>query len=668
VETIADTSAKPWRLVALSFLMLFVELGLIRWLGANVVYLSYFTNFVLLGSFLGIGLGFLAGKRASLFGWTPGLILGLVCAILVFPVEVDRVGSDVVYFGGLHVSGLPLWVVLPLVFLAVAAILFTISQEVAREFSRFEPLTAYRFDIIGSLLGIVGFTLLSWAGIPPVAWGIVVAIMVARLMPSKLDGRQAVLLVGLVVVLGGQSLNPNLFWTPYYRVQTVDGSGITEVSVNGIPHQTITSIDRRRQDEPLYFTPYQIAGETPERVLIIGAGTGTDVAIALDQGASSVDAVEIDPGLYGLGEARHPNAPYADERVAVHIDDGRAFMERSAAEYDLVLFALPDSLTLVSGQSGLRLESFLFTQQAIDTAAGLLDEDGTFAMYNYYRQDWLVDRLANTVSGPFGDDICVVAPEGGAGMAVVAGGGGAASNCPADARDLSAAPEPVSDDYPFLYIRHPGIPAMYLAAMASILLVSILLLRIVGVRGSAVRSNLDLFLMGAAFLLLETKSVVQFALWFGTTWVVNSLVFLAVLASVLAAIEVAQRVKLPKPAVLYGVLVVSIGASWTIRPSLLLELGGTWRFLAAAILTFTPIFVANLVFAQRFADTEDSTGAFGANLLGAMVGGVLEYASLILGYRSLAIIVGLLYIGAYFAWRWIGLRPPEPKAAAVGRT
>jgi hypothetical protein len=253
-------------------------------------------------------------------------------------------------------------------------------------------------------------------------------------------------------------------------------------------------------------------------------------------------------------------------------------------------------------------------------------------------------------------------------MAVVAGGGGAAGNCPADARDLSAAPEPVSDDYPFLYIRHPGIPAMYLAAMASILLVSILLLRIVGVRGSAVRSNLDLFLMGAAFLLLETKSVVQFALWFGTTWVVNSLVFLAVLASVLAAIEVAQRVKLPKPAMLYGVLVVSIGASWTIRPSLLLELGGTWRFLAAAILTFTPIFVANLVFAQRFADTEDSTGAFGANLLGAMVGGVLEYASLILGYRSLAIIVGLLYIGAYFAWRWIGLRPPGPKAAAVGAT
>ena len=49
----------PWRLVVASGLMLFVELALIRWTGANVLHLSYFSNFVLLGSFLGIGLGFL---------------------------------------------------------------------------------------------------------------------------------------------------------------------------------------------------------------------------------------------------------------------------------------------------------------------------------------------------------------------------------------------------------------------------------------------------------------------------------------------------------------------------------------------------------------------------------------------------------------------------------
>src|SRR2546425_4885499 len=81
------------RLVALSFLMLFVELALIRWTGSNVVYLSYFSNFVLLGSFLGIGLGFLrAGRARNLFPWTPVALAALVCFVRFFPVEIRRSG------------------------------------------------------------------------------------------------------------------------------------------------------------------------------------------------------------------------------------------------------------------------------------------------------------------------------------------------------------------------------------------------------------------------------------------------------------------------------------------------------------------------------------------------------------------------------------------------
>ena len=53
------------RLFSLTFLMLFVELTLIRWLGAYVVYMSYYSNFVLLGSFLGFGLGFLWSGRSA---------------------------------------------------------------------------------------------------------------------------------------------------------------------------------------------------------------------------------------------------------------------------------------------------------------------------------------------------------------------------------------------------------------------------------------------------------------------------------------------------------------------------------------------------------------------------------------------------------------------------
>jgi hypothetical protein len=75
------------------------------------------------------------------------------------------------------------------------------------------------------------------------------------------------------------------------------------------------------------------------------------------------------------------------------------------------------------------------------------------------------------------------------------------------------------------------------------------------------------------------------------------------------------------------------------------------RFVLAVALAFAPIVLANLIFAQRFRDTAASTVAFGANLLGAMVGGMLEYGSLIVGYRALLPIVALLYALAFITSR-----------------
>ena len=143
-------------------------------------------------------------------------------------------------------------------------------------------------------------------------------------------------------------------------------------------------------------------------MLIVGAGSGTDVAIALSKGAKHVDAVEIDPRI--LRDRRRdatPTAPYHDPRVTAHVNDGRAFLERTDKKYDLILFALPDSLTLVSGASQIRLESFLFTEQALDAARDHLKPGGAFAMYNYYREDWLIDRLAGTAAAAFGHTPCV---------------------------------------------------------------------------------------------------------------------------------------------------------------------------------------------------------------------------------------------------------------------
>jgi hypothetical protein len=159
----------------------------------------------------------------------------------------------------------------------------------------------------------------------------------------------------------------------------------------------------------------------------------------------------------------------------------------------------------------------------------------------------------------------------------------------------------------------------------------------------------DLFWMGAAFLLLESKNIVQFALLFGTTWFVYSLVFAGVLLSVYAAIETARHVKLPRPTLLYLALLVSLGASFVVPQESLLDLPVVLRFVAAIALAFAPIFIANLVFAQRFKDVGSSTTAFGANLLGAIVGGVLAYLSLITGFRFLLVVVAVLY-GLAFAF------------------
>jgi hypothetical protein len=117
------------RFILLSFLVLFVELALIRWSGSNIVYLSFFTNLVLLGSFLGIGIGFLRAKaRKNLVRWSPIALALLVGLVLIFQVKIDRAGSDLIFFGEFVTTGLPTWVTLPAVFLAVARVMALLAE------------------------------------------------------------------------------------------------------------------------------------------------------------------------------------------------------------------------------------------------------------------------------------------------------------------------------------------------------------------------------------------------------------------------------------------------------------------------------------------------------------------------------------------------------------
>ncbi|HZD18052.1 MAG TPA: spermidine synthase, partial [Actinomycetota bacterium] len=290
----------------LSFLMLFVELALIRWAGSNVVYLSFFSNFVLLGSFLGIGIGFLRARaRRNAFPWAPVGLAFLVIFVRGFPVEIDRGGTELIFFGAVP-SGLPPWATLPLIFVAVAATMAMIAEGVARTFVRFPPLEAYRLDLAGSILGIVAFSGLSFLRAPPVVWGIVSGLVFAVLLRRGLRLVDVAAILAVIGLLAAESMEATQSWSPYYRVTVSEVEGRSfdawNVDVNGIPHQWIGPIEARRRIEPVYFLPYERwRGGAPRDVLIVGAGTGTDVAIALSEGARHVDAVEIDPRIYEIG-------------------------------------------------------------------------------------------------------------------------------------------------------------------------------------------------------------------------------------------------------------------------------------------------------------------------------------------------------------------------------
>ncbi len=267
-------------------------------------------------------------------------------------------------------------------------------------------------------------------------------------------------------------------------------------------------------------------------------------------------------------------------------------------------------------------------------------------MYNYYREDWLIDRLAGTAAAAFGHQPCV--DKVGGGQAVVTAALDESKQaCAAPYAPAGAVIAPATDDRPFLYYQGGSIPSLYLWTLGGILLISLIAVRLLGGPFRSMRPYADLFFMGAAFLLLETKNIATFALLFGTTWLVNALVFAGVLIIVLAAVETTRRFRTPPLPIVFAGIAVSLAVSYFIEPSWLLTLPFLPRLIVAILLAFIPIYLANVAFSKRFGASDDSRSAFGLNLLGAMLGGCLEYMALLTGYRNLLLLVAGLYLIAF---------------------
>ena len=438
--------------------------------------------------------------------------------------------------------------------------------------------------------------------------------------------------------------------------------------------------------EPFYKEVYRIFGKGSfHHALILGAGTGSDTALALANGVDSITAVEIDPTIQQLGAKLNPNRPYSDPRVHVVINDGRSFLQNTTDHYDLIIFALPDSLTLTSSNTSLRLESFLLTQDAIATARTRLTSNGLVVLYNYYRQDWLVQKLATMAGNAFHQQPLVTTYGGsGRAAAIMAGprlatlpagefGTYQEKPVPANSTHLDIIGQgffplssiaPATDDWPFLYLEDRSFPTIYILGLAMVVLYALIGTVTFAPRKTLRRFDWHMFFLGMAFMLLEVKSLTTFSLLFGSTWLVNSLVFFAILSSVLLAILVNKRFKFKRISVFYvllfGVLLLNI----LLPPDALLLGNPILRYVLASVLAFTPVFLANIIFTNSFRDSETADIAFASNLLGIMVGGGLEYFSMLIGYRLLLIPVIVFYACALL-FRLRSSRTPGGSGKAV---
>ncbi len=653
------------RLFLTSGTILFVELLLIRWIPANVAYVGFFNNFLLLSSFLGIGIGILLGRRvdARAAAWFAPCAFAIVVFVSLAQVNIRNEPGDVWFATGegrrLDIN----FIVLPSLLILTTIAMAFLAIPLGPLFRTMPPLRAYAFDISGSMAGIALFAGVSLAGLPPSIWFAIAGLLVALLTFGRAGRWQRAVgmaaLVGAAMVSFGIETVGGDVYSPYYRLDVVRTPRTDVIFVNGLAFQAM--FPAAAPKEAYYDQVYRwFPDRTFAKALIIGAGSGTDVSVALAHGTRAVDAVEIDPGIQAIGRAQHPDHPYSDPRVSAIIADGRAFLRNSTERYDLIVFAVTDSLTLVSSTSNLRLESFLFTEESFASARDHLTPDGVFVMYNYYRQAWLIQRYASMVAHVFGSaPITRTYPTGDFGAAVIANGPlvqALPSRIPpgdtVEPVDLSAAPRPATDDWPFPYLRDPGIAPHYILGLAIMLALAAL-----GLGGTLRYIRLPLasfgprfahfFLLGVAFLLLETRSIVTFSLLFGTTWYVNALAFFAILTSVLAAVGVNSRLRSPDPRLLYAGLAGSIALAYVLPPSSLLIDPPLLRYVLGSAIAFAPVFFANLVFTFSFRRSDAADLAFGANLVGAMVGGVLEWVALITGYQALLVLVAVVYLLAW---------------------
>jgi SAM-dependent methyltransferase len=451
-------------------------------------------------------------------------------------------------------------------------------------------------------------------------------------------------------------------WSPYYRVdadKTSDPGYAYQIRVNYDGFQVIQDLstsflasfttDEQKALNRHYNIPYALSSNRIQSVLILGGGSGNDAAAALRNGAERIDVVEIDPAIVQIGRRFHPEKPYDSNKVYVHVDDARSFLQKTDRKYDLVVFATLDSHTVFSSLSSLRLDNFVFTQESIQSAWKKLNPGGGIAVNFFASKPWLSQRHFNTLTDATGLAPLAYASPQNQEVILLAGKGfdssrhlGITNYHPISAQFMTASVDPITDDWPFLFLERHGIPFHYLMPLLVILACCYVPLRKSKVRNREI--HWQMFFMGAAFLLIETKAVTTLALIFGSTWVVNSIVVSAILITILFANLLASTLSRMSNNVLYLGLFSCLLLNFFFSFNLLNQWNWETRLLASSVIVASPIFFAALIFARSLMLVSSPAMALASNLLGSLIGGVFEYVDMWTGLRWLNVLALLLYL------------------------
>jgi spermine/spermidine synthase len=704
----ADTKEKIRLIVLVTMVSLLLELVMIRWLASVFPVFSFFKNFTLLACFLGLGAGYAVSDKQPC---APALVLPML-ALFVLVITLLRydVGATTDFFSALPMQeqtsisiwmdrlnwftlfqrSVPLYLLLSVSFVACACICYPVGQLCGKLLSATDSLKAYGLNLFGSILGVLVLFAMSLFWLPPMIWFIVVAGVLLYFVLS----RDALLPLGvasfallLTVLAWPVETDIQRIYSPYQLLEKMakPDDGLMNILSGGSYYQKVFNLseanrghesDENRYVRAYYEFPFNFKNK-PERVAIVGAGSGNDVAAALRMGASHVDAIEIDPAIVFLGKHYHPEHPYDDPRVSVVVNDARNFFRTATQRYDLIIYGVLDSHTALSHASNLRVDSYVYTREGITEAFNLLKPDGVMSIAFALPNESLGFKLSHILSGTpgAGKPLAIrVGYDSKTTTAFVTQKGGNVRLPDAQAfaaigfTDVSehfARPYPAesipTDDWPFFYMIKRTYPVSYMLALGMVLLLSTMFVRkTIGWSEPVDRGYLPFFFLGSGFMLVETKAITELGLHLGGTWFVVAATIAMVLVMAFLANFMVQRNMALRANLAYLGLLASLAVGYFAARdhSLFAFTSPLLSLVVACVLLTVPLFFSGFVFSGLIGRGGiNISTALAYNLMGALFGGLMEYNSMYFGFAFLYLLAMGFYV---LAWAF----SVQPAAAA----